>query len=371
MAAAITAATLFAVEAVRPEASPPQATPSVTASPSATCEASWDVLPSIDPDEQGNELLAVAAAPDGELWAVGGFGPPEAPTSTLVERWDGQLWVVTATPNAGTVNVLNAVAAAGPEDVWAVGRTSNGVEDLPLIERWDGAGWSLSSVPAIAGGAALYGVAAAGRTVWAVGASGSAELGTEQALILRWDGKEWAGETLPALPGPSVLRAVMAVSPEDAWAIGAQGDRPLAFRFTGRRWRRISVPGRGQLVAIAPAPGDGAWAVGSSILRWNGTAWTDAGAARRQGTLQGIAAVSADEAWAVGASPATTSGVTRALVQRFDRSGWEIVNGPGVPGSDALTSAAASPDGTVWAVGYRETANRRSTLIVRGSVTCA
>ena len=89
VAAAIAAATLFAFEAIRPEASPPQATPPVTASPSPTCEATWDVLPSIDPDEQGNQLLGVTAAPDGEMWAVGGFGPPEAPTSTLVERWDG------------------------------------------------------------------------------------------------------------------------------------------------------------------------------------------------------------------------------------------------------------------------------------------
>jgi hypothetical protein len=371
VAAAITAATLFAFEAVRPDASPPEATPSVTASPSPTCEATWDVLPSIDPDEQGNQLLAVAAAPDGQMWAVGGFGPPEAPTFTLVERWDGQLWVVTATPNAGTVNVLNAVTAAGPEDVWAVGRTSNGVEDLPLIERWDGIGWSLSPAPAIDGGAALYGVAAAGRTVWAVGASRSGDLGTEQALILRWDGRKWGAETLPALPGPSVLRAVTAVSPDDAWAIGAQGDRPLALRFTGKRWRRIPVPGRGSLVAIAPAPGDGAWAVGSSPLRLDGTAWTKVGTARRQGTLQGIAAVSADEAWAVGSSPAATSRVNRALVQRFTGTGWSIVNGPGIPGSDVLTAAAAAPDGSVWAVGYRDTANRRATLIGRGSVTCA
>src|SRR5439155_20435219 len=127
--------------------------------------------------------------------------------------------------------------------------------------------------------------------------------GTEQALILRWDGKAWAAETLPALPGPSVLRAVMAASPEEAWAVGAQGNRPLAYRFTGTRWRRIPVPGRGQLVAIAPAPGDGAWAVGSSILRWDGTALTEAGAARCVGPLQGVAAVSADDAWAGGPSP--------------------------------------------------------------------
>jgi hypothetical protein len=372
VAAAITAVTLFAFEAVRPEASPPQATPpSETASPSPTCEASWDVLPSIDPDQDGNQLLAVAAAPDGQIWAVGGFGPPEAPTSTLVERWDGQLWVVAASPNAGSVNVLHAVAAAGPSDVWAVGRTSNGVEDLPLIERWDGVGWNLSPAPTFEGGAALYGVAAAGRTVWAVGASLNGDFGTEQALILRWNGREWTAETLPSLREPSILRAVTAVSGDDAWAIGSQGDRPLALRFNGTRWRRVHVSGNGQLVAISPGLGDGVWAVGESILRWDGKAWTEAGATRRHGTLQGIAAVSPDEAWAVGSSPAAGNGMNRALVQRYDGTGWSIVDGPGVPGSDVFTAAAAAPDGSVWAVGYRDTANRRATLIGRGSVTCA
>jgi hypothetical protein len=371
VAAVVAAATLFAFDTLRPEGGSPAEEPSVTPSPSPACQASWGVLPSIDPDPGGNQLLAVAAASDGEMWAVGGFGPRNAPTSTLAERWDGQLWVVTATPNNGTVNVLNAVAAAGPEDVWAVGRSSNGIEDLPLIEHWDGLGWTLSPALSVPGGAVLYGVATAGRTVWAVGASGSALLGTEQSLILRWDGNAWISETLPALPGTTVLRAVTAPSPNDAWAVGAQGDRPLAFRFTGTRWRRVPVPGRGQLVAVAPAPDDGAWAVGSSILRWDGTAWTDAGPARRQGTIDGIAAVTADEAWAAGSSPTATKGVTRALVQRFDGTGWAVVNGPGIPGSEVLTSSAAAPDGTVWAVGYRDTATKRRTLIIKASLTCA
>src|SRR4029450_10360550 len=211
------------------------------------------------------------------------------------------------------------------------------------IERWDGIGWSLSPVPAIDGGAALYGVAAAGRTVWAVGASRSGELGAEQALILRWDGNEWSAETLPALPGPSVLRAVTAVSRDDAWAVGAQGDRPLALRFTARRWRRIPVRGRGQIVAIASGLGDGAWAAGSSLLRWDGTAWRQSGTDRREGTLQGIAAVSADEAWAVGSSPGARNGMNRALVQRYDGAGWSIVDGPGLPASDGFTGAATAP----------------------------
>jgi hypothetical protein len=63
--------------------------------------------------------------------------------------------------------------------------------------------------------------------------------------------------------------------------------------------------------------------------------------------------------------------MSRALVQRYDGAGWSIVDGPGIPGSDVFTGAAEAPDRSVWAVGYRDTANRRATLIGRGSVTCA
>lgn len=370
LAAAATAVVLFGIDAAIPGEEEPRATPTATTTtPPPVCEPAWEVATSVDPDDEGNQFLAVTALAADDVWAVGGFGPPDAPSSTLVERWDGALWVVVASPNEGTaVNVLNAVAAAAPDDVWAVGRSSSGAGDRPLIEHWDGERWMVSPV-AVPGGGILHGVAAVGRNAWAVGASGSP--GTEEALILRWDGATWTPEGIPAFAGPSALLAVRAVGPRDVWAIGSRGNRPLVLRFNGTRWRTIPIPARGPLVAIEPAAGGQAWAVGSAIHQWDGITWTPVGAARRGGELHGIAAVSTEDVWAVGSSPGSEEGATRALVQRFDGTRWAIVPGPGVPGSEALTAAAALPDGTVWAVGYRDAANRRATFVVRGSETCA
>ncbi|HKZ76029.1 MAG TPA: hypothetical protein VJ259_05140 [Actinomycetota bacterium] len=376
VAAAATAVVLFGIDAAVPGDEEPRATPTATAAtPSPVCEPAWEVATSVDPDQEGNQLLAVTAVAADDVWAVGGFGPPDAPSSTLVERWNGTIWFVVASPNDGTtVNVLNAVAAAAPDNVWAVGRSSSGAGDRPLVEHWDGERWSVSPV-AVPGGGVLHGVAAVGRNVWAVGSSGIP--GSEQALILRWDGVTWTPEAIPAFPGPSALLAVRAVGPRDVWAIGSRGNRPLVLRFNGTRWRTVPIPARAPLVAIEPVAGGQAWALGSAIYQWDGTTWAPVGAARHGGELHGVAAVSTEDVWAVGSSPGSEEGATRALVQRFDGTRWAIVPGPGVPGSgsgvpgsEALTGAAALPDGTMWAVGYRDTANRRATFAIRGSVTC-
>jgi hypothetical protein len=372
VAAVLTAAVLFAFQAAE-GGSERRAAPSPTPSPSPSpvCTASWEFLPSPDPDPAGNQLLGVEAVSQRNVWGVGAFGPPDAPTSTLVERWDGRRWTIVPTPNEGTENALNAVAAIGPVNAWAVGWTSSGAEQQPLIEHWDGTAWSLVQPPSVTGGAVLNGVAMVGPAVWAVGASGSADLGTQQALALRWDGTAWATEPLPPLPGQTVLRSVAVLGPHDLLVVGSAGTRPLTLRFTGGQWFRVPTGGQGAMVDVAPGETGTAWAAGSSILRWTGSGWTAAGAVRRAGTLAAIAPVSQTDVWAVGSSPAGISGATRALLQHFDGKAWVAVKGQAAPGSETLTAASASPDGTVWAVGYRDTVLGRATLVVRGSVSCA
>jgi hypothetical protein len=60
---------------------------------------------------------------------------------------------------------------------------------------------------------------------------------------------------------------------------------------------------------------------------------------------------------------------TRTIVLRFDGQRWGPVDGPTVPGSDALTGVDALSDGTVLAVGFKDVATGRKTLAVRGT-TC-
>jgi len=371
LAEATTAALLLIVDALGPNEGQPETSPTQpTSTPPPGCTARWRPVRSLNPDPAGSELHAVVAVSNKEAWAVGAAGPPDAPTSSLVERWDGHQWILVATPNDGAVNVLNGIAVGRPKDAWAVGRTSRGAQDLPLIEHWDGTAWSLSAAPSVPGGTILYGVAAAGPTAWAVGASGSAELATEQALILTWDGTAWTTDTIPPLPGPTVLLGAMATSPRQVWAVGSQRGRPLVLRFNGTSWRRVEAPGRGGLAAIAPLGRNVAWAVGSSIERWTGSRWIVVGRAGTSEDLSGIASLSPQDVWAVGSSRGGGRRVVRPLVQRFDGTTWKPVAGSFLP-HGVLLGTDSAPDGTVWSVGYQDRAARRRAIIVRGSVTCA
>jgi len=109
---------------------------------------SWKVAST--PSVGGGELTSIAAA-GGQLWASGGYWPSMSSYEhTLVERFDGSAWSVQTTPSPSTnQNELDGVAAASPQDVWAVGLyTDNiGSSSFSLAEHFDGSTWSQVSAP--------------------------------------------------------------------------------------------------------------------------------------------------------------------------------------------------------------------------------
>ncbi len=376
VAAVATAVVLFVLNAVIPgretevRTSP---TPSPSPTP-ASCEPGWTQVASPNPDPVGNQLLGVTALAPDDAWAVGGSGDLAEPTSTLIEHWDGSAWNIEESPDDGqTVNVLSAVDAAAPDSVWAVGRASDGFGDRPLIEHWDGFTWSLAEVPQVATTARLHGVAVvAANDAWAVGSVGDVAEGFERALFLHWDGSSWSPVDMIGLVGGgrSQLAAISSGSAVDVWAVGYHHNLPLALHFDGEEWSRVDVPGRGPLTAVAALPTGEAWAVGSSILYTDGMAWTASGRVRRGGVLAGVAALASSDVWAVGGTIDELGAPVRAIVQRFGGESWEPVIGEPIRGLEALAAAAPAPDGAVWLVGYRNTARRRATLVLRGA-SCA
>jgi hypothetical protein len=352
------------------EAALPRATPS---SPAVTCAPTWEAIPSPDPQDGGSLLLGVSAVAADDAWAVGGSGDPVDPTRTLAIRWSGAEWDVVPTPNAGTVgNRFNAVDALSPDAAFAVGHSSDGVGDTPLAAAWQAGAWELLPMPDDLGEGALTGVTAiATDDVWAVGWTGDPALETERALGLHWDGSGWTrAPVIPAIGGGrSSLTAVSALASNDVWAVGYHHNGPTVVHFDGIAWSRSTMDAEGDFLAIAAvAPGD-AWVAGSDVARFDGQAWTPAGAVRGEGTVGGIDAVSPTDVWAVGVRPAGEQGEPKALVQRWDGARWALVAGTGVPGSETLTAVSALSDGTVLAVGYRDARGGRSTLVVRGA-TC-
>ena len=119
----------------------------------------WSQIPTARLRSGG--VVAVTALSTTNVWAVG-TGPGVArggfsahPTA-VIEHWDGTSWSVVPSPNPNPQgnNSLVAVAAVSANDIWAVGHQLLG----PFTEHWDGNTWSIVTTPS--GVASLIGITA-------------------------------------------------------------------------------------------------------------------------------------------------------------------------------------------------------------------
>lgn len=350
----------------------PRSSPSPSPTPTPTpCDPSWEIVQSANPNDVSHTLNAVVALAASEAWAVGGSGDPASPLDVLIERWDGTAWTPEEAPSPGSqTNELLAVDAAGPNDVWAVGRTASGFGDRPLALHYDGTEWLEVALPEEVTGV-LTGVAAISPgDVWAVGFSGDPDASLERAVILHWDGLLWAvvdgGRAVGS--GTSALRDVEATAPDDVWAAGYLHNRPLIVRWDGQAWSRSETEVTGVANEVEPLTPTEGWVVGAPIQRFDGDTWSLDTPVREDGELLSAATVGPSDVWAVGFRPDEV-GETRSIVLRFDGQRWTPVEGRGAAGSDALTGVDALPDGTVLGVGYKDVDAGRRTLAIRGT-TC-
>lgn len=232
------------------------------------------------------------------------------------------IWQRENTPDNGVV--LLSLSADSPSDIWSVGNFGS--------LQFNGSIWS--SFPAQAlqtqqpSENTLNGVAAVSPTdAWGVGAavvetkSGGSHL---VSLIEHFDGTQWSLVSSPQFASGSELNAIHALSATDIFAVGdvhsdSQQPTPLLEHFDGNSWSVVSLPQLG-----------------------------------RTGTLRGIAALSDSDIWVVGDSGTIVP--TKTVAMHFDGQAWTIVPVP-VPLSgnihdlrlgEGLTGIAPND---VWAVG--------------------
>jgi hypothetical protein len=232
----------------------------------------WRVAGTPRLDTQRDMLFSATAAGAGDVWAVGEQQDLSGRFGTLAEHFDGHNWSVVPTPNPGTSgNHLDAVAADGPDDVWAVGQRNDSTADGPLVEHWDGRKWSVVPV-ATAGGAVLDAVTVRGGEVWAVGQTDNA---TAQArpLIVHIHNGQSDDSVLGTTGSPFSNMTGVVATDQAIWAVGTFADaasgnqRALVLRQSGDGWHAVPAPSPGTgnaiLGAIA-ASGEDLWAVGTA-----------------------------------------------------------------------------------------------------------
>jgi PKD domain-containing protein len=189
--------------------------------------SSWTEAPSPNIGDRHNELDAVTAISQNDLWAVGTWRNIGGNYQTLTEHWNGSSWSIVASPNPSIDNQLSAVAGVSGNDVWANGSASDGVTGIPLFFHWTGSAWNQVSSPGGAGGGLIT---IASDDAWAVAGN-----------IAHWNGTAWSLVPNPTVTGAAwlSLKGVAAVAGCEAWAVGSQGGdilsssaRTLAVQLT-------------------------------------------------------------------------------------------------------------------------------------------
>ncbi len=146
-------------------------------------------------------LYNVVASGSHALWAVGfeyGFGN-NYNGPIVVRLCNGTPCPAVSPVSTGANSEFRAVTVAGPNDVWAVGRTTTD----SLIEHWTGSTWAVVPGPDV--GALNDVLALAPNDIWAAGDNG----------LLHYDGSTWA-----VVPSPAGAKALAASGPNDIWAAG-------------------------------------------------------------------------------------------------------------------------------------------------------
>jgi hypothetical protein len=196
-----------------------------------------------------------------------------------------------------------------------------------------------------------------------------------------------ASVSIAIVPSPSpgtsnTVGGLVAFSPTDVWGVGTASSssysgchgRTLTTRFNaaaGAFGEVTETPAPTPIcAAVNAAAGNSTsdiWAVGSAnsqrdphVRHWNGSTWTPGPGAtipvppsggRRLHTtaLNAVAALAPNNVWAVGKA-AFADFSTHTLIEHFDGTNWQLVDGSTASGS-ALNGISALGPTDIWAVG--------------------
>lgn len=203
-------------------------------------------------------------------------------------------------------------------------------------------------------------------------AAGVAGFFRRQITTEIWNGKTWHGLVTPAPRGAFQLSGVSCANRGRCVAVGgANGARPFALSWNGRRWRATkAIPAANTLSGISCPAAATCMAVGhtgalgnqrgSGLAElWNGQAWRGLSMPAVTGAqgvrLSSVACPSATSCIAVGSYVSSAAGnPLGTLAEAWDGTGWRVLAMPpaGSVGSSALSGVSCRTPSSCLAVGF-------------------
>jgi len=334
----------------------------------------WTVVAAPNPASSDHVILRdVATISSDDVWATGEY-TIASQTFTLAEHWDGVSWTIVPSPSPSACAVctwatFDAVAAAGPNDIWAAGgkrvqSTDGYVGTHVFVARYDGSAWTVMNTPLTVGGSGAHvnGIEIISpNDTWFFGEwidTSGGPGGSQQALAMHWNGSTFTVTPTP-YPGGGTpgwgLDTGSALTPNDMWAVGGGSDgdsvaSSYIVHWNGSAWTRVLGPAPGafqRLYDVEMIATDDVWAVGEYLdvavgylplsLHWDGATWTQV---TSPGGGSSLVAFASDNIYSGGAGIVHWDGQSRQHVESFPS-----VIGPPV------SSLSASSLCDMWAVG--------------------
>ena len=190
--------------------------------------------------------------------------------------------------------------------------------------------------------------------------AGNVFAGGVGGAIIRHDGKTW--DFVPSFTRTlSDIRGLWVSGPQSGWAVGTNGailrydgDIFLCFKNETDYWSPVEY----DLFGIWAASESEIWAVGEEgILKWDGSAWTEA--QKTLGPLYAIAGQSASDLWAAGSR--LMSGKTVPYFLHYDGQTWKTADPGNIGANGTVLSLFVADDGMVWAAGKKTDSDGKTT----------
>lgn len=294
--------------------------------------ASWDGFTWTQLGDSGFGNLgftALAALASGDLLVGGSFWSFGGVSTRGVARWNGSTWL----PSSPGLAVIRALAVRPDGSVFA--SIGGGQLGDSLVYRWNGASWT-----PIGGG--VQGYDTSNLTCLYAAPSGSLVTGGQSGwgstvpIVQRWSGSIWS--TLGTAASGTVSAAVEL--PNGDLVVGGQLASISGVtvanvaRFDGTTWSPLGNGLSQAVVALTVSPAGDLFAMtGTSVFRWNGSAWVQFGLSQ-----------SGLRAFAIGADgvPVVAGSLSGPDVLRWNGSFWApLGSGPAGP----VQSLAILPNG--------------------------